>query len=150
MRTGLVTTICFAALFYIGCKSNSKQVDLSTVTVQPVEQLPEFSVTPSGLKYRILKDSKRRKPRSTDKVTVHYKGWLDNNTVFDSSYKKGPISFKRDGVVKGWTEGMQLVGEGGSIELEIPPELGYGAVGAPGSIPPNATLHFQIELIDIE
>jgi FKBP-type peptidyl-prolyl cis-trans isomerase FkpA len=84
-------------------------------------------------------------------VTVNYKGWLDSGKVFDSSYDRGePISFPLNRVIPGWTEGMQLVGEGGMIELEIPSKLGYGERGAPGAIPPNATLHFIVELIEVK
>ena len=79
-----------------------------------------------------------------------YKGWLNDGHEFDSSYKVGkPITFRLDQVIKGWGEGVQLVGEGGMIELEIPPELGYGRQGMPGSIPPQATLHFIVELVRI-
>ena len=78
---------------------------------------------------------------------MHYKGWLDNKKEFDSSYKRGEeISFPLNMVIPGWTEGLQLVGEGGMIELEIPSELGYGKRGAGNAIPPNSTLHFLVEL----
>jgi FKBP-type peptidyl-prolyl cis-trans isomerase FkpA len=107
----------------------------------------EFSETKSGLKYRILRKSNGKKPTAKDTVTVHYKGWLDDGKEFDSSYKRGePISFGLGQVIPGWTEGMQLVGEGGKIELLIPSRLGYGSRGAPGAIPPDATLHFIVEL----
>ncbi len=84
-------------------------------------------------------------------MTVHYRGWLDDGKEFDSSYKRNdPATFPLNRVIPGWTEGMQLVGKGGMIELEIPSELGYGAAGSPGAIPPNARLHFLVELIDIK
>ncbi len=112
---------------------------------------PEFKKTDSGLKYRILRKSDKAKPTAKDSVEVHYKGWLDDGSIFDSSYRRASkISFPLSGVIKGWTEGMQLVGEGGMIELEIPSELGYGARGAGGAIPPNATLHFVVELFKIK
>ncbi len=111
----------------------------------------EFTATDSGLKYRIRRASAGNSPTARDTVTVHYRGWLDDETEFDSSYGRGePISFPLNGVIPGWTEGMQLVGEGGMIELEVPASLGYGAQGAGGVIPPNATLHFLVELIEIE
>lgn len=111
----------------------------------------EFTTTKSGLKYRIRRKSDGEKPKPANSVTVNYKGWLDDGKEFDSSYKRGePISFPLNGVIKGWTEGMQLVGKGGMIELEIPPALGYGAAGAGGAIPPNARLHFLVELIEIK
>lgn len=112
----------------------------------------EFKSTNSGLKYRVLRNSELKKPKATDSVEVHYKGWLDDQSIFDSSYREGKsISFPLNGVIKGWTEGMQLVGQGGMIELEIPYELGYGERGTPGGpIPPKANLHFIVELISIK
>ena len=113
----------------------------------------EFTTTKSGLKYRILRESTGEKPLAVDKVKVHYKGWLDNakpDDTFDSSYKRNqPAEFPLKGVIRGWTEGMQLIGKGGMIELEIPYDLAYGEAGRPGSIPPKATLHFIIELLSI-
>lgn len=111
----------------------------------------EFTTTPSGLKYRVLRKSDGAMPKKTDTVTVHYQGWLDDKTVFDSSYKRDePTTFPLNRVIPGWTEGLQLVGTGGMIELEIPAKLGYGAQGAGNVIPPNATLHFLVELFDIK
>jgi FKBP-type peptidyl-prolyl cis-trans isomerase FkpA len=111
----------------------------------------EFTTTRSGLKYRILRHSDGTKPVAHNTVTVNYRGWLDNGREFDSSYKRGePISFPLGGVIAGWTEGMQLVGSGGMIELWIPAELGYGAKGSPPSVPPNATLHFVVELLAVK
>jgi FKBP-type peptidyl-prolyl cis-trans isomerase FkpA len=110
----------------------------------------EFTTTKSGLKYRILRASKKNKPKADQGVEVHYKGWLDDKTVFDSSYRRGKrIKFMLNGVIPGWSEGLQLVGAGGMIELEIPAKLGYGLRGVPGVIPPNANLHFLVELHDI-
>jgi FKBP-type peptidyl-prolyl cis-trans isomerase len=111
----------------------------------------EFKTTNSGLKYRIRRKSDGQKPKHSDTVLAHYKGWLDDGKEFDSSYKRGkPTEFPLSGVIAGWTEGLQLVGKGGMIELEIPPKLGYGARGYPPVIPPDAKLHFLIELIDIK
>lgn len=110
----------------------------------------EFTVTESGLKYRILRRGNGEKPKPASFVTVDYEGWLDSGQEFDSSYnRRESTKFNLQSVVRGWTEGLQLVSEGGMIELEIPSELGYGAAGAPGSIPPNATLHFKVELHDV-
>jgi FKBP-type peptidyl-prolyl cis-trans isomerase len=109
-----------------------------------------FTTTDSGLKYRILRKTDGAKPKATDKVTVHYRGWLDDETEFDSSYKRDKAAtFPLTSVIRGWTEGLQLVGEGGMIELVIPPTLAYGERGAGGVIPPNATLHFLVELKQI-
>lgn len=111
----------------------------------------EFTTTKSGLKYRILRKGNGKKPRLSNEVTVHYRGTLDDGTQFDSSYDRGePTSFPLSGVVQGWQEGLQLIDQGGMIELEIPSELGYGERGAGGSIPPNATLHFVVELFKIQ
>jgi FKBP-type peptidyl-prolyl cis-trans isomerase FkpA len=110
-----------------------------------------FTSTASGLGYRILRAGAGTKPSASQSVEVHYHGWLDDGRVFDSSYRRGQtISFGLHQVIKGWTEGMQLVGEGGMIELKIPSDLGYGARGAPGVIPGNATLHFLVELIKVK
>ncbi len=104
-------------------------------------------ITDSGLKYRILREGSGAKPSASQSVEVHYHGWLPGGKVFDSSYQRGQtIAFGLNQVIRGWTEGMQLVGEGGMIELVIPPQLGYGAAGAGGVIPGNATLHFLVEL----
>jgi FKBP-type peptidyl-prolyl cis-trans isomerase len=89
-------------------------------------------------------------PKASSNVEVHFHGWLDDGKVFDSSYQRGePIDFPLNGVIHGWTEGMQFVGQGGMIELLIPSNLGYGARGAPPVIPPNAQLHFLVELLDV-
>jgi len=110
-----------------------------------------FTKTNSGLKYRVLRKGTGAMPKATNTVKVNYHGWLDSGKVFDSSYdRKEPISFGLNQVIKGWTEGMQLVGTGGMIELEIPSDLGYGPRGAGGAIPPNATLHFLVELLDVK
>lgn len=109
-----------------------------------------FSETESGLKYRILREGDDTKPAASDSVEVHYKGWLADETIFDSSYRRGEtISFPLGGVIAGWTEGMQLVGQGGMIELVIPSDLGYGPRGMPPVIPGGATLHFLVELVEI-
>jgi hypothetical protein len=110
----------------------------------------EFTPTPSNLYYRVLRKGKR-KPKSFDIVRVHYRGWLNDGHTFDSSYdRQEPAEFTLSSVVPGWTEGLQLIGVGGMIELEIPPRLGYGAQGKPPSVPPNSTLHFIVELIEIK
>ncbi len=109
-----------------------------------------FTETKSGLSYRILRQGTGAAPKATNTVRVHYHGWLDSGKVFDSSYRRNEdISFGLNQVIKGWTEGMQLVGAGGMIELQIPSDLGYGNRGAPPDIPPKATLHFLVELIEV-
>jgi FKBP-type peptidyl-prolyl cis-trans isomerase FkpA len=111
----------------------------------------EFTETATGLKYRILRKGAGTKPLATDRVSVHYRGTLDDGSEFDSSYDRGkPAKFGLNGVIAGWTQGLQLIGEGGKIELEIPYQLAYGEEGRPGSIPPKATLHFIVELLSIQ
>jgi len=111
----------------------------------------DFTTTRSGLKYRVLRQSDGKKPVAHNTVTVNYRGWLDNGREFDSSYKRGePISFPLGNVIAGWTEGMQLIGNGGMIELWIPSDLGYGSAGSPPSVPPNASLHFVVELLAVK
>ena len=110
----------------------------------------EFTTTPSGLKYRVLRKGTGAVPKATNTVKVNYHGWLNNGKVFDSSYeRKQAISFPLNQVIPGWTEGMQKVGAGGMIELEIPANLAYGDRGAGESVPPNATLHFLVELLEV-
>jgi FKBP-type peptidyl-prolyl cis-trans isomerase FkpA len=110
-----------------------------------------FAKTASGLQYRVLRKGTGASPKAANTVKVNYHGWLDDGTTFDSSYDRGEaIEFPLNRVIPGWTEGMQLVGEGGMIELVIPSDLGYGPRGTPGGpIPPNATLHFLVELIKV-
>lgn len=111
---------------------------------------PGVEVRPSGLQIRHLTVGEGKAPGPRSEVTVHYRGSLIDGTVFDSSYeRKEPISFPLDGVIAGWTEGLQLMKEGGKAELVIPAKLGYGARGAGGVIPPHATLIFEVELLQI-
>lgn len=107
---------------------------------------------PSGLQYKVLKEGDGPKPTAADTVVCDYKGTLIDNTEFDSSYKRGqPATFPVSGVIKGWTEVLQLMPVGSKWELFIPSELGYGTRGGPGgAIGPNATLIFEVELKSIQ
>lgn len=107
---------------------------------------------PSGLEYKIIKEGTGPKPAADDTVLCHYRGSLVDNTEFDSSYKRGePLKIPVGGVIKGWTEAIQLMPVGSKWQLFIPSDLGYGERGAPGSpIGPNSTLVFEVELISIE
>lgn len=106
---------------------------------------------PSGLQYKILKAGDGKKPTLEDTVVCQYRGTLLNGTEFDSSYKRGqPVTFPVKGVIKGWTEALQLMPVGSKWQLFIPPELAYGERGAGGSIGPNATLIFEVDLVSIQ
>ena len=108
-------------------------------------------VTESGLQYEVLEATIGQKPKATDKVRVHYEGTLIDGTVFDSSYKRGEsITFGLNQVIKGWTEGLQLMSIGSKYKLYLPYQLAYGERGAGANIPPYAALIFTVELLGIE
>ena len=106
---------------------------------------------PSGLQYKILKEGTGSKPTATDSVVCNYRGTLINGTEFDSSAKHGqPATFPVNGVIKGWTEALQLMPVGSKWQLFVPPDLAYGARGAGQDIGPDATLIFDVELLSIQ
>ena len=106
--------------------------------------------TASGLQYEVLNEGTGKSPKATDKVRCHYEGRLTDGTVFDSSYQRGePADFGLNQVIAGWTEGVQLMKEGAKYRFHIPYLLGYGERGAGASIPPYATLVFDVELIKV-
>lgn len=110
----------------------------------------DITVTESGLQYRVMTEGDGASPEATDQVTVHYRGTLLNGTEFDSSYARGePATFALNQVIPGWTEGVQLMQEGDKYEFFIPADLAYGEQGRPGPIGPNATLIFEVELIEV-
>ncbi len=105
---------------------------------------------PSGLQYQVLNEGTGRKPKATDQVKCHYEGTLIDGTVFDSSYKRGEAAvFPLNGVIAGWTEGVQLMSEGAKYRFFIPFNLAYGSNGAGALIPPFAALVFDVELIEV-
>jgi len=105
---------------------------------------------PSGLQYKVLKEGNGKSPKATDRVRCHYEGFLIDGTVFDSSVQRGePAVFPLNQVIAGWTEGLQLMKEGGKYRFFIPYLLGYGEGGAGASIPPYATLIFDVELLEV-
>lgn len=109
------------------------------------------NVTPSGLQYKVLTPAEGKKPSAQDTVKVHYTGTLVDGTKFDSSVDRGePIEFPLNQVIKGWTEGVQLMSVGSKYKFFVPYNLGYGEQGAGGVIPPFATLIFEVELLDIK
>ena len=151
----LLVSLIFVGVLTMAAESESADIPLPTLPdgAGPTDASTpsSFTKTATGLEYRVLRAGSGEKPTAADTVSVHYHGWLDNGTVFDSSYKRGQsIEFPLSGVIPGWTEGMQLVAQGGMIELQIPSAIGYGARGAPPVIPPNATLHFVVELLDVK
>ncbi len=108
------------------------------------------TTTASGLQYEVMKEGSGAKPQKTDRVSVHYAGTLIDGTEFDSSYKRGsPAAFAVTGVIKGWTEVLQLMNVGSKYRVSIPSDLAYGLRGSPPTIGPNATLIFEVELLDI-
>ncbi len=109
-----------------------------------------IQITKSGLQYKIIRAGTGAIPKATDTVKVHYRGTLVDGEVFDSSYKRGqPAEFPVTGVIQGWTEALQLMKTGAKWQLVIPSELAYGPRGAGGAIGPNATLMFDVELLEI-
>lgn len=109
------------------------------------------TVLPSGLQYTVIKEGTGAQPKATDRVKCHYEGTLTNGQVFDSSYRRGePAVFPLNGVIAGWTEGVQLMKEGAKYRFFIPYNLAYGERGAGQAIPPFAALVFDVELISIE
>lgn len=160
----------------VACSSGSKKtedtIDTSAVTETVQEDAPldstaaifadsgrasatasdsTYATTASGLKYIVLKEGTGKSPKATDVVQVHYEGKLPDGMVFDSSYQRGePASFPLDRVIAGWTEGLQLMKEGGKTVFYIPGNLAYGETGTPGGpIGPNQDLIFTVELIKV-
>jgi FKBP-type peptidyl-prolyl cis-trans isomerase FklB len=132
--------------------SSDAQVNLEEGKKFLTENLRDGKVikTNNGLQYKILKEGTGKKPSIHDRVKCHYHGTLIDGTVFDSSVQRGaPAIFPVNGVIQGWVEALQLMREGSKWRLFIPPFLAYGEGGAGGSIGPNATLIFDVELIEI-
>ena len=152
-RLGLIALL---GALLAGCTSNGDSKSEAPVPTAPAltrqerpesadPDLPDFTRTGSGLQYKILQEGTGPKPKADDSVLAKYRGWLNDGTEFDS----GEVPFPLKGVIPGWTEGMQYVQEGGTIELVIPWKLGYGASGSPPKIPPYATLHFEVTLVKV-
>ncbi|HYG14299.1 MAG TPA: FKBP-type peptidyl-prolyl cis-trans isomerase [Bacteroidia bacterium] len=110
---------------------------------------PGVVTTASGLQYKVVKEGTGKKPTAQDQVTVHYTGSLVNGTQFETSVGGEPISFALGGVIAGWTEGLQLMSEGSTYIFYIPSNLGYGERGSPPKIGPNATLIFEVQLLQV-
>jgi len=157
MLTRLTVTLA-AAICLLGCnKATEPAVEKPAGKAVPGRQADgaqknEMKTTASGLKYQVLKQGTGTvSPKATDTVKVHYHGTLLDGTVFDSSVERGePISFPLNGVIPGWTEGLQLMKVGDKFKFEIPPNLAYGANSPSPKIPPNSTLVFEVELLEIQ
>jgi len=124
---------------------------VSVNTFADTEKKNQYTTTDSGLRYRIFKEGTGPKPEKGDKVKVHYTGKLTDGTVFDSSKERGPFEFKvgTGQVIRGWDEGVVDMKVGEVRELVIPPDLGYGSRGAGNLIPPDSTLVFEVEMLEI-
>jgi FKBP-type peptidyl-prolyl cis-trans isomerase len=157
MKSSILRSLCCTAL-----GAAFTLAPLTTMAQSAIEKGERFlaenkskegvKTTATGLQYKITKEGTGKSPAATDKVLVHYEGKLLDGTVFDSSIKRGePIAFPLNRVIPGWTEGLQLVKEGGKAILYIPSALAYGISGTPGGpIGPNETLIFEVELIKIQ
>ncbi len=148
---GLAVLALVALLVWAGTQSAVDAVrpaDMAYLRANKAK--PGVITTSSGLQYQVLAEGRGAHPARTDTVAVQYEGKLIDGTVFDSSYSRGqPAVFPLDGVIPGWTEGVQLMTPGSKYHFVIPPALGYGARGAPGAIPPNAVLVFDVELLAV-
>ena len=144
-----------ATLCLVGCGERtppSTDVQATAKTPMASSAKNAMTTTASGLKYQVLKQGTGTvSPKATDTVNVHYHGTLLNGTVFDSSVERGqPISFPLNAVIRGWTEGLQLMKVGDKFKFEIPPDLAYGPSSPSPKIPPNSTLVFEVELLGIK
>ena len=114
------------------------------------KEKPGIIALPSGLQYEVITEGTGVKPLATNKVTCHYHGTLIDGTVFDSSVRRGqPATFPLNAVIKGWTEGLQLMNTGSKFRFFIPPQLGYGERQVSAEIGPNSTLVFEVELLGV-
>lgn len=156
MKPSILRSLCCTAL-----GAAFTLAPLTTMAESPLEKGEKFlaenkskegvQTTASGLQYKIVKEGTGKSPKATDTVRVHYEGKLLDGKIFDSSIKRNePISFPLNGVIPGWTEGLQLVKEGGKVILYIPSKLAYGSRGAGGAIGPDETLIFEVELLKIQ
>lgn len=153
----IVNIILLATLSLVITACSEKEPEQKETEVTETKSFLELNkekdgieVTESGLQYKVLLEGTGKSPNATDSVTVHYEGTLLDGTVFDSSYERGEvIEFPLNRVIKGWTEGLQLMTEGSKYKFFIPSELAYGAQGAGGSIGPNEDLIFTVELIRV-
>jgi FKBP-type peptidyl-prolyl cis-trans isomerase FkpA len=148
MRTVLSATAALAATLTLLCAPSSTLAQSDAAASAAREK--GAVVTPSGLVYLSLKDGSGASPLATQTVKVHYRGTFPDGREFDSSHKRGePATFPLNRVIPCWTEGVQRMKVGGKARLTCPPAIAYGERGAGAAIPPNATLHFEVELLAI-
>jgi FKBP-type peptidyl-prolyl cis-trans isomerase len=157
------TALCAAVLITASCGEQAPEqenvqdtnemeqpVTSETITLEKNATKDGITVTDSGLQYKVLLEGTGKSPAATDRVTVHYEGTLLDGTVFDSSIERGqPIDFGLNQVIRGWTEGVQLMKEGAKYKFFIPSDLAYGPSGAGALIGPNSDLIFTVELIRV-
>ena len=152
-QAGLVFILLMVLGFAFGCGSSDKPGSAgATTTSSPMKVNGSPTTTPSGLQYSDIVVGTGATAAPGNTVKVHYSGFLTSGEKFDSSRDRGqPFSFSLGAgqVIKGWDEGVAGMKTGGQRQLRIPPQLGYGAAGAGGAIPPNATLIFDVELLDV-
>ena len=149
MRIRFATLLAVTAALAIGC---SRAPEPDTGSGKATTMAENMETTPSGLQYVDLKVGTGASPKQGQTAVVHYTGWLVDGKKFDSSKDRGqPFTFAvgRGQVIKGWDEGVATMKVGGTRKLVIPPDLAYGARGAGGVIPPNATLTFEVELLEV-
>ncbi|MBL4603961.1 MAG: FKBP-type peptidyl-prolyl cis-trans isomerase [Emcibacteraceae bacterium] len=162
-KFGKIVAVPLVGLLIMSCSEQSTEPQAAQITDTMEQQVTTetsfleenknkegITVTDSGLQYKVLLEGTGNSPKATDRVTVHYEGTLTDGTVFDSSYERGqPIDFGLNQVIRGWTEGVQLMKEGAKYKFFIPSELAYGSRGAGGLIGPDEDLIFTVELIRV-
>ena len=153
MKTRLLALAAMTICLSIRAADTSTTTNNAPAPAMPPVPAPKtMTTTASGLKYMVLKQGTGAvSPKATDTVTVHYTGTLLDGTVFDSSVQRGtPATFPLNHVIKGWTEGVQLMHVGDKFKFEIPANLAYGENSPSPLIPPNSTLVFEVELLGIQ
>ena len=152
MTRHISAAFALGALMALGAAAHAATPAVAPASAAPAAPAATPVTTASGLVYQSLKEGSGAAPKASDTVRVHYRGTFpETGKEFDSSHKRGqPIEFPLTGVIACWTEGVQKMKVGGKAKLTCPPAIAYGARGAGGVIPPNATLNFEVELLGIK